>query len=369
MPHKTFKYRLYPSSSQTKRLLLILDMTRNFYNMMLEDRKVAWEQEQRQVTKKDQLRLVKRYKATFPQAKEIHSHILQLVVAEVDQAFQGFFRRIKAKEIPGYPRFKSENRWHSFGFKEYGNGFQLQGRRLQVSGVGRISVRWHRPLEGKLKTCRIIYKAGQWWVSLTCEVESTTTLPKTGKAVGVDVGLTALITTSDGDKVNNPRFYQTAQRKLRCRQRQLARTQKDSKCRDKKLRQTQRQHIHIANQRRDFAHKISYALVHDYDWIALEDLQISNMVKNHRFSKSILDAGWGLFKRFLAYKAASAGREVVFVDPAYTSKTCSNCGVIFEGLTLVDRWIECDCGLSLDRDHNAAINILIKSGWDAPRTA
>jgi putative transposase len=132
------------------------------------------------------------------------------------------------------------------------------------------------------------------------------------------------------------------------------------------LRQVQRQHQHVYNQRRDFAHKLSYTLVQNYDLIAVENLRITNMVRNRRLSKSILDAGWGVFRDLLTSKAASAGREVVLVDPAYTSKCCSNCGAIFEHFDLSTRWVECGCGLSLDRDHNAAINILRRAGWDAP---
>ena len=369
MGYKTFKYRLYPSHAQAKNLLLILDTARQYYNMMLEDRKTAWEQEQRQVKKKDQLALVKRYRSTFPQAQQVHSHVLQVAADQVHKTFQAYFRRRKAKQQAGYPRFKSANRWHSIGFKEYGNGFRLDGRRLKVFGAGRISVRWHRPLEGTIKTCRIIYKADQWWVSFTCEVAAPPQLPQTEQAVGIDVGITPLLTTSTGEKVENPRFYWTAQQRLRRQQQQLARAQKGSKSRAKKLLKVQRQHIHIANQRADFAHKLSYTLVQHYDWIALEDLQIANMVRNHKLSKSILDAGWGRFKQLLTDKAASAGRVVVLVDPAFTSKTCSGCGATFEQLTLSDRWVDCGCGLSLDRDHNAAINILNRSGWDAPRTA
>jgi putative transposase len=127
----------------------------------------------------------------------------------------------------------------------------------------------------------------------------------------------------------------------------------------------QRQHTRVANQRRDFLHKLSYTLVKQCDFIALEDLRIANMARNKHLSKSILDAGWGIFKELLTSKAESAGRDVIFVNPAYTSRTCSHCGTMFDTLTLEVRWVECDCGLSLDRDHNAAINILRKAGWDA----
>lgn len=361
---KTFKYRLYPSKSQEKNLFLIMKVARNFYNMCLGERKCTYELEKRSVGKNEQLRQVKHYKATFPQAGQVHSHVLQTAAADVDKAFQAFFRRVKEGEKPGYPRFKGRNRFHSFGFKEYGNGFKLDGRRLKIFGAGRIPVRWHRKIEGEIKTVRIVYKADHWYACFVCEVEDKSPLPKTGREVGIDVGVSALITTSDGEKVDHPQFYRDSQKNLRVLQRSLARKKKGGKNRQKALLRVQRQHEHIKSQRSDFAHKLSYTLIQSYDRIALEDLRIQNMVRNHHLSKSILDAGWGIFKQLLTSKAVDAGREIAFVDPAYTSKCCSNCGVIFEDLTLSDRWVTCACGLSLDRDHNAALNILNRAGWD-----
>ena len=297
------------------------------------------------------MRQVKPLKATNPYASGIHSHILQVVVDDLDKAFQAFFRRIKD------PRFKGRNRFHSFGLKEYGNGFRLDGRRLKLSGIGRVAVRWHRPLEGQVKTVRISCRAGKWYASFACEVDEKL-LPPTGRTVGIDVGIASLIATSDGDTVAPQNWYRSEQSRLRVIQRRVARRKKGGSNRRKAVAQLQRQHEHIQNRRKDFLNKLAHTLIASYDLIALEDLQITNMVKNHHLSKSILDAGWGYFARHLAHKAEEAGREIVLVNPAYTSKTCSGCGVIFDGLSLSDRWIECECGVSLDRDVNAAINIL-----------
>lgn len=164
---KAFQYRIYPTRSQERQLGLYLDTTRNLYNMCLSERKLAYELEGRTISKKEQLRQVKHYKRTFPQAQPVHSHALQIAVSDLDAAFQAFFRRVKSGETPGYPRFKSFRRWHSFGLKEYGNGFKVDGRRLKVSGVGRIRVRWNRPVEGEIKTCRLSRKADGWYVSLS----------------------------------------------------------------------------------------------------------------------------------------------------------------------------------------------------------
>jgi len=364
---KVFKYRLYPSKAQEKNLLRVLDCARNLYNMALAERKYAYQLEGRKVGIADTEQLAKRYRATFPYADQVFSQTAQSVVKQVDLAYQAFFRRLKAGEHKaGYPRFKGRNRFNSFEFKQYGVGAKLDGRRVKLYGIGRVPVRWHRPIEGTIKTVRILRRAGKWYACFTCEVAVPEPLPKTGRVIGIDVGISALLTTSDGEKVENPKFYRAGQTKLRILQRKLTRAKRGSKNRRKKLLAVQRQHEHVANQRQDFLNKLAYTLVQQYDGIAVEDLRIKNMVRNHHLSKSILDSGWSMFRQFLTYKAESAGRVIAFVDPAYTSKTCSNCGAIFEHLTLSDRWVHCDCGLSLDRDHNAAINILRKAGWDTP---
>ena len=354
---KAFQYRLYPTKSQERLLESTLETCRRFYNACLAERKEAYEQEKRTISKFAQLRQVKTLKQTNPYAATVHSHILQVVVSDLDKAFQAFFCRVKAGEKPGYPRFKGRNRFDSFGLKEYGNGFRLDGRRLKLSGIGRVAVRWHRELEGQIKTARVIRKAGHWYVSFACEVEQPEPLPSTGQSVGVDVGVASLITLSDGTKVDNPKWYRASQAKLRIAQRRVARRKKGGKNRRKAVLQLQRLHVHTQNQRRDFLNKLAHGLVQANDVIAVEDLQIQNMVRNKHLSKSILDSGWGYFRQRLAAKAAEAGRVVVAVNPAYTSKTCSGCGTVFEHLTLSDRWVECACGLSLDRDHNAALNI------------
>jgi putative transposase len=366
MTLRTYKYRLYPTASQEANLFRVLNAARNLYNMALELRKLSWQAEKRSVPLKDLYELAKRYRDTFPYAQQMFSQTAQSVIEQVDAAFQAFFRRLKAGHKPGYPRFKSSKRFNSVEFKQFGNGIRIDGKRLKVFGVGRVAVRWHREMEGVPKMARIKHTAGQWFVCIVCDVPDKPPLPKTGRAIGLDMGVSALITTCEGEKVDHPRFYREGQQRLRVLQRRLARAKPGSHNRKKVLRLVQRQHQHVQNQRRDFAHKLSYTLVQNYDLIAVENLRISNMVRNKHLSKSILDAGWGVFRDLLTSKAASAGREVVLVDPAYTSRCCSNCGAIFEQFDLSTRWVECGCGLSLDRDHNAAINILRRAGWDAP---
>lgn len=375
---KTFKYRLYPSKAQRRLLEQTLETCREWYNTCLAERKTAWETEKRSISKFEQLAKVKDYRKENPYAAQVHSHLLQVVVADLDKAFQAFFRRVRAGEKPGYPRFKGRNRFDSFGLKEYTNGFRVDGRRLKISGIGRVRVRWHREIEGKIKTVRIRRQAGEWYACFTCEV-SERPLPSTGKAVGIDVGLHHLLATSENEIVENPRWYRAEQQKLRVIQRRVSRRKKGGSNRRKAVLDLQRQHLHIANSRKDYLDKLVFHLIKDYldklvshliteyDVIALEDLQIRGMVRNHHLSKSILDAGWGYLKTRLTSKAVEAGREVILVNPAFTSNTCCSCGTVFPELSLADRWVDCSCGLSIDRDVNAALNILKRAGralWD-----
>jgi len=355
----TYKYRLYPSKNQERLLNQTLETCRRWYNLCLAERKDAWETERRSVGKFEQLAKVKDYRKENPFAAQVHSHVLQVVTADLDKAFQAFFRRVKAGETPGYPRFRGRDRFDSWGLKEYANGVKIDGRRLKLSGIGRVAVRWHRPIEGQIKTVRIRRQAGKWYACFTCEVQPRPLEP-TGCEVGIDVGIVSLLTTSDGEHIGNPKWYRTKQAELRVLQRRVSRRRKGSANRRKAVRALQRQYDHIANSRADFLKKIVHGLIVRYDHIAIEDLQVINMVQNHHLSKSILDAGWGYFAQHLTHKAAWAGRVVAQVNPAYSSKTCSQCGSLFTHLTLADRWVKCDCGLSLDRDENAARNLLAR---------
>jgi putative transposase len=358
---KTFAYRLYPSKPQARLLDSTLETCRRWYNQCLAERRDAYQQRGETVGKFRQLAKVKQHKAINPYAKGIHSHVLQVVVADLDKAFQAFFRRVRTGETPGFPRFKGRDRFSSFGFKEYGNGFKIDGRRLRLSGIGRIAVRWHRPLIGTIKTVRVTRKADLWYACFACDVEAERQSP-TRQEIGIDVGVASLITTSDGEKTANLRWYRVEQRKLRVLQRRVARRKKGGKNRRKAVLALQRQHERIGNRRKDFLNKLAHGLIERYDRIALEDLRITNMARNRHLAKSILDAGWGYLVQHLTIKAEEAGRVVCLIDPRYTSKSCSQCGHVFEALSLSDRWIDCRCGLSLDRDHNAAINILKRAG-------
>jgi putative transposase len=359
----TYKYRLYPSPEQEKSMFRMLAVARNWYNYCLMERTLAWETEKRSIGKYAQNANVKYWRKSIPFARQFSSQSLALVCKDVDEAFQAFFRRVKAGETPGYPKFKGYKFFNSVGFPAIGNGCRIDGRRFYMLGVGRIRMFWHRPIEGTPKTARVSYNAGQWFVSITCEVIPPKPLEQTGKQLGIDVGIHHLMATSDGEFIENPHWFREAQVKLRILQRKVERCEKRSNNQKALRMQVARMHGHIKNQREDFIDKLVYRLTKDYDVIALEDLRIKNMVKNPHLSKSILDAGWGYFGTRLEQKASFTGCIIKWVDPRNTSKTCSGCGYIFENLRLSDRWVTCpDCGLSLDRDHNAALNVLNRAG-------
>ncbi len=249
---KAFVYRLYPSPSQRGRLEAVRETCRHFSNDCLHERREAYEERGETLGKTVQLRKVKVVKATSPFAEDIHSHILQHVVADLDKAFQAYFRRLKAGENPGYPRFRGRNRFAGFGFKEYGNGFKIDGRRLRLSGIGRIAVRWHREIEGTIKTARVFCRAGKWFVAFSCEVEQPEPLPPTGAAIGIDVGLHRLATLSNGEEVENPRWYHRILGKLRVIQRSISRKQLGGANRRRTVGLLQRLTVRVANMRKDF---------------------------------------------------------------------------------------------------------------------
>jgi putative transposase len=278
----------------------------------------------------------------------------------VDKAFQNFFRRIKSGEKPGYPRFKGYGWYDSFTYPQ--SGFYLSENRkgnqwLRLSKIGSIKVRLHRAIQGRIKTRTIKRELNRWHVCFSCEVEPEI-LQIAGKSVGVDVGIEKFAALSDSSIIENPKYLLQSEAKLKHEQRCLSRKKKGSNSRKKQRNKLAKLYQKIRNQRNDFLHKESHKLVENYDVIVFEDLRIKNMVKNHYLAKSISDASWGKFIEYVSYKAASAGKKVVFVNLRSTSQICSGCGKMVKK-SLSVRIHKCPyCGLILDRDINAAINIL-----------
>ncbi len=399
---KAYKYRLDPKKATEKKLQWTLDRCREMYNAALTERRDAYNFHVRQhpnyydaPTRKQRTReLTVGYteqQNALPEMKaelreeyqDIAAHVLQDVLRRLDRAFQNFFRRCKNGEHPGYPRFQGRNRYDSFTYPD-GAGWKLtvqeQGKKLKgilhLTKIGKIPVKLHRPLIGKIKTVTIKREVDEWYVTFSCEVEEPEKLPVSYQDVGLDLGVTHLATLSNGEMIEHPRYYRKAQKTLEKRQQALARKKRGSHRREKAHKAVARAHRKIARQRRDFQHKVARQLVQRYQIIVFEDIQIGNLTKKPKpkqdekgaylpngasakggLNKSILDAGWGSFVSLCSVKAAWAGRTLIKVDPRFTSQVCSGCGQVRKK-DLSQRWHTCECGTELDRDVNAAINIL-----------
>ena len=395
---KALKYRLYPTKKQEQTLFWILARCRELYNAALSERKDTYQAHQRTTIITGETRTVaatmvapRRVKTVSyyeqkrdlveiktelrEEYQDIHSQVLQDVLLRLDRAFKNFFRRKALGETPGYPRFQGRNRYNSFTYPQ--GGYSLtHDNRLCLSKIGSIKINLHREIEGTIKTCTIKYEAGQWYAVFSCEVETPSPLPPVESEVGIDLGITHFAALSDGTFIESPRYYRKAQKKLEKLQQVLSRKQRGSHRREKARKAVAKVHRKIRNQRRDFQHKEAKKLVQEHQTIVFEELQIANISKRAKpkqdengtylpngasaksgLNKSILDAGWGQFQQIVTSKAEWAGRTVLLVDPKYTSQVCSQCGTVRKK-DLDERWHSCECGCELDRDTNAAINIL-----------
>lgn len=352
---KTFKYRIYPNREQAERLNHALSICCELYNAAIQERRDAWKLEHKSVSYFDQTLQLTKIKDVRPDVTDVNGNALENVLKRVDLAFKAFFRRVRARQSPGFPRFRSFRRYDSVTFRQIGN--VLNENRLRLPKIGNVRIKLHRPLVGDIKTLTIKRDAGRWFAmfAVECPPEPLAFNPN---MIGIDVGLTHFATLSDGTAINNPRWFRAAQAKLRRTQRRVARRTKGSHRRRKAVLLLQRVHIAIRNQRADFHHKLSRKLVNENGLIAVEDLNVKGLAGG-MLAKSVNDAGWSSFFQKLAYKAESAGRVLVKVNPSGTSQTCT-CGATVRK-TLADRWHLClACGLSAQRDHVSAQVILAK---------
>ena len=353
---KTYKYRLSPTKNQTTKLFQTLEECRWLYNHFLEERKTSWENEKKSLNYYSQAVSIVKLKQDRQTLSDIHSQVLQNVAVRVDLAFKAFFRRVKAGEKAGYPRFKSKGCYDSITFPQ--TGFEITEQGLKLSKIGTIKIKLHRQPEGITKTCTIRRSAtGKWYVCFSCITENKP-LPKSDKTIGIDVGLTSFVTFSDGSKTANPRFFRKDEKDLAKAQKKLSKAEKGTHERKKRRKAVAKVHERISNRRNNFAHQEARKIVNQYGVICIEDLSVNQMVHNRCLSKSISDAAWSQFAQYLSYKAENADRTLVKINPAYTSQTCSQCGHR-EAKKLSDRVHHCSCcGFVCDRDHNASLNIL-----------
>ncbi|RTG93537.1 transposase [Thermus scotoductus] len=364
---KAFKYRLYPTKPQVKDLERTLELCRELYNAALQERRDAYKKAGKSVGLYQQKRYLPQIREELPQYKRVHSQVLQDVIHRVDKAFQGFFRRVKAGQKAGYPRFKGKGRYDSFTFPQaYETGVKLQegGKRVLLYGIGSVKVKLHRPLEGKIKTATVKREGEHWYIIFITEVDPKP-LPPSEEAIGIDLGTNPhFLVTSEGEMVEAPRHFQKAEEKLAKAQRELSRKKKGKSGRKKARLKVAKLHRKIANQRRDFHHKVARRLVNAYGTIVHEDLNILALSRSY-VAKGIHDAGWAQFLAILAYKAEEAGRRVIKVDPKYTSQDCPVCGHREKKPLWVRAYTCPQCGALLHRDVAAAQNILARA-WTGP---
>jgi putative transposase len=355
---KAFQYRIYPTKKQETKLNETLEECRWLYNHLLEKRKLAYEQDGMSLSLYEQQATFPILKTERPSLATVHSQVLQNVAVRLDLAMKAFFRRVKEHaEEPGFPRFKGKGRYDSITYPQSGFKIDEQGK-LYASGIGHIKIVLHRPLKGKIKTLTIQRSStGKWYASFSCETEPEC-LPDCPFQVGIDVGLKTFATCSDGQEIDNPRFFRKEEKALAKVQRKHAKLLKGSQKRRKHRKAVARVHERIAWRRENFTHQQSRKIVNKYGVICVENLHVNRMTHTHCLAKSIHDAAWSAFFAQLSCKAEEAGRTVVKVNPAYTSQTCSRCKHR-QPMPLSERVFACPCcSLSIDRDHNASLNIL-----------
>src|SRR6266487_4395135 len=406
MSIKAFTYRIDANTATTEKLQWVLDRCRELYNAGVQERRDAYEmavkrhpnyyddEARKQLTREhavgyyEQKRERVDIKEERPEYQEIASHVLQDVILRLKRAYDDFFRRVHNGEQPGYPRFQGRNRYDSFTYPD-GAGWKLDAAartaakkgivrvNLKLSKIGTVKLHLHRDIAGTIKTLTIKREGEHWYAVCTCEIGKPEALPVSYEDVGIDLGITHFGALSNGDLIDNPRYFRKAEKRLKKLHEALSRKKRGSHRRKKAVQAVAKAHRKIRNQRKDFLHKQSRMLVNRYQILACEDLHTTNLVKRPKpkqdeatgqylpngaaakagLNKSIADAGWSQFVQLCTYKAAWAGRTLVQVDPKYTSQICSGCGAVVKK-DLSERWHSCECGCELDRDTNAAINIL-----------
>ena len=353
-----FNYRLYPSKTQTKVLDEQLELCRQTYNWLLLHGRSTYKETGKLLTQFDLNKALIALKRQGPETKKVHSQVLQNISKRIKDAYTNFFARREAGLKAGLPRFKKCGRYKSITYPQF--GFKVEGDRLHLSKIGYIRIRLHRPIEGEIKTLTIKrMPSRKWYACFSCIVEAEPK-EKPVEDVGVDVGLNSFAVLSDGSRIENPRLYRKEEKRIARLQRSLSRKERGSRNRVKAKTRVAKLHEKIVNRRTDFLHKASRKVADSYEVVYVEDLKIKNLVRNHRLAKSISDASWGKFIGMIAYKAESAGGRLIKVNPRNTSQLCSRCWELVEK-TLSERLHNCPhCGLVMDRDLNAALNILAR---------
>jgi len=357
-----YRFRIYPSKAQQEIMLQHMELCRWLYNQLLKAKR-----ENPNLGRYDMQRLIVKLKKENPKLNNVYSKVLQMVNHQLCSNLNALKELKKKGHKVGKLRYKtSPNSWKTLNYNQSGFKLDEERKRLHLSKIGEFPIKLHRRIKGQVKGVIIKRtKSGKWYAIFQVE-EEPEPLPETGRVVGIDLGVKHFLVDSGGNAFENPLFLEKSLERIKKIQRQLSRKQKGSKNWEKARVKLAKAYEKLYNQRRDFLHKLALYYVRNYDVIILEDLDSKNIVENgpsKRFKRRFLDSALKEFVRILSDKAERAGRRVVFVKPAYTSRTCSRCGAVVE-LSFSDRVFACPkCGLVLERDLNASFNIL-KKGLD-----
>jgi len=352
---RSYRYRLYPTKTQRDTLAEVRWVACWLYNRALDYRRRRWNESRKSVTYSEQAGMWRdwRNEPGENSLRLLNMSAGQQVLRRLDRAYRQFLKGDR-----GRPRFRRPARFNSLNYKP-GDGASLKHNRLYIQNVGLIKVRWHRALpEGRLKNIVVVRKPSGWFVLLQVDLPGQPIEKSANSPIGVDVGLAHALALSDGTTFDSPKYLQASLRRLRVLQRSLARKKRGGKSRRKAVQKVARLHEHIANQRLDWWHRVTRQVVETYGTLVLEDLSLKFMLHSGPLSRSAHDVGLGIFRDLLAYKALEAGCEIIAVDPRNTSQACSGCGRIVLKSSSVRVHVCPDCGLTLDRDVNAARNIL-----------
>jgi putative transposase len=379
---RAYVFRLRPTARQHTALAACVEAHRELYNAALQERREAWAHSKTRVYYGDQSAQLTEIRLVRPDQAVWSFSSQQTTLRRLNKAFAGFFRRVKAAEKAGYPRFKGAARFDSVEWPKNGDGARWlpEQRRVYLQGIGQVKVHVHRRVVGRVKTIQIKHQGRRWMLVLSCDDVPTNPLPATGRQAGIDIGIASFATTSDGEHLDNPRWGRAAAERLATAQQRLTRAKRRSKNWESKRETVASLHRKIANQRKDFHHKQARALVERYDLLVVEDLKIANMVRRAKpvpnpekpgqylangaraksgLSRSISDAGWGRFVLILRAKAEDAGRTCIEVDPRHSSDRCENCGHAAPENRVTRAAFQCQrCSHRAHADEHAARNLL-----------
>ena len=386
---RAYKFRVYPTQGQVGRAVECLRDHQRIYNAALEERRGRWKWNCEGVSYGQQSAQLKAVRTDTPDQARWSFSSQQATLRRLNKAFDAFYRRCKAGQTPGFPRFKALDRWDSVEWPSDGDGcrWKPDEDRVYLQGIGSVKVHAHRAAEGVVKTIQLVREGRRWFVVLSCDQVPEKPLPATGRQVGVDVGIARFATTSDGEIIANPRYGRCGQETLTLAQRALARKKRGSANRRRAKAAVGAAHRKIRNQRADFHHKTARHLIEQCDDIALEKLCIANMGRRAKpkpdpdlpgewlpngaaaktgLNKSIADAGWGQFVNIIIAKAEEAGRRILFVNPNGTSIECWRCGV--RCTRPRQDTVICPVHGPYDADLQGAINIATRAGLGSCRT-